>query len=371
MKSKKIIKKLLEYADIKINGNRPWDIQIHNDKAFSRILANPSLGLGESYVNEWWDCKELDTFFYKVLRARLDQKLKGNLSLAFAALSRSLINQQTKKKAKNVGKVHYDVGNDLYEKMLDKRMAYTCGYWESAKNLDDAQEAKLDLICRKVGLRPGMKVLDIGCGWGSFLQFAGEKYGIEGVGVTISREQVQLGNEKTKGLPVEIRFQDYRDVRGQFDAIVSVGMFEHVGPKNYHTFIKQVHRNLKDDGLFLLHTIGSHFKIASDGDPWLNKYIFPGGITPSQSQVMKSVEDIFVMEDWHNFGVHYSKTCKEWYNRFVANWGALKHDYDERFYRIWSYYLLSCVGSFKARNSQLWQIVFSKKGVLDGYTSVR
>ena len=371
MKSKEIIEELLEHADVKINGDRPWDMKVHNEKTFDRIISNPSLGLGESYMDKWWDCEDLDTFFYKLLDAKLNYKLKGDFKLAIWTFGRFLINQQTKKKSKEVGEIHYDVGNKLYERMLDKRMTYTCGYWKDAKDLDEAQEAKLDLICKKVGLKPGMKVLDIGCGWGSFLQYAAEKYGIEGVGVTISKEQVALGQERVKGLPVEIRFQDYRDVTEEFDAIVSVGMFEHVGPKNYRTFMKQVDKNLKEDGLFLLHTIGNHFTKTIGGDPWLNKYIFPGGIIPSQTQIMKSTEKIFLMEDWHNFGNDYSLTCKAWHDNFKSHWDELKQDYDERFYRMWSYYLLSCVGSFKARNVQLWQIVMSKNGLKGGYDSIR
>ena len=371
MKSKEIIEELLEHADVKINGCRPWDMQVHNEKTFDRILSNPTLGLGESYMDGWWDCEELDTFFFKVLDAKIHRKVKGDFKLAAWTIGNLLINQQTKSKAKEVGEVHYDIGNKLYEKMLDKRMTYTCGYWKDAKNLDEAQEAKLELICKKIGLKSGMKVLDIGCGWGSFLQYAAEKYDIEGVGITISKEQVALGNERVKDLNVEIRFQDYRDVTEKFDAIVSVGMFEHVGPKNYKTFMKQVEKNLKDDGVFLLHTIGDHQNNSLRGNAWLNKYIFPNGVIPSQTQIMDSIDKIFVMEDWHNFGVDYSTTCKSWHDNFKAHWDELKEDYDDRFYRMWSYYLLSCVGSFRARNVQLWQIVLSKNGVKGGYNSVR
>jgi cyclopropane-fatty-acyl-phospholipid synthase len=371
MKSKEIIEKLFLKADVIINGNRPWDIQVHNEAMYNRILKNPSLGLGESYMDKWWDCEELDTFFYKVLRADLDEELKGDFKLAFWTIWQSLVNQQTKKKATEVGKVHYDIGNKLFEKMLDKRMIYTCGYWKNAENLDEAQEAKLDLICKKVGLKPGMKVLDIGCGWGGFLKYAAEKYGIKGVGITISKEQVELGKENVKGLDVDIRFQDYRDVNEKFDAIVSIGMFEHVGPKNYRTFMKVVEKNLNDDGLFLLHTIGDHITKRKPVDAWLNKYIFPNGTIPSQTRISKAADGIFVMEDWHNFSYYYSRTCKEWHNNFKNNWDELKNDYDERFYRMWSYYLLSCVGNFKARGAQLWQIVFSKKGVEGGYDSIR
>lgn len=371
MKSKQLVSELLEHADIKINGDRPWDIQVHNDKMFDRIISNPSLGLGESYMDGWWDCEELDTFFFKTLGAKLQNKIKGNLKLMLWIATRVLINKQTKKKAKEVGEVHYDAGNDLYEKMLDKRMVYTCAYWKDAKTLDEAQEAKLDLVCKKVGLKPGMKVLDIGCGWGSFLQYAAEKYGIEGVGVTISKEQVALGKERVKGLPIDIRLQDYRDVTEKFDVIVSLGMFEHVGPKNYKTFMKQVDKNLKDDGLFLLHTIGKAHTEIQESDPWYNKYIFPNGVLPAQEYITKAIDNIFVLEDWHNFGVYYDKTLLEWNKNFIENWDVLKSKYDNRFFRMWKYYLLMSAGSFRARHNQLWQIVLSKKGVKGGYGSIR
>lgn len=371
MKSKEILEEVLSHADIKINGDRPWDIKVNNEKMFDRIISNPSLGLGESYMDGWWDCDEIDSFFDRVLRAQLEKKIKGDIKLSLWTLSRALINKQTKEKAKEVGEEHYDVGNDLYEKMLDKRMTYTCAYWKDIENLDQAQEAKLDLICRKMKLKPGMKVLDIGCGWGSFLQYAAEKYGISGVGVTISKEQVALGNERLKDLDVEIRFQDYRDVEEKFDAVVSVGMFEHVGPKNYRTFMEQVDKNLKDDGIFLLHTIGKNKITFQESDPWYNKYIFPNGVLPAPQHITKSIEGVFVLEDWHNFGVHYDKTLMAWHKNFVDNWDSLKEKYDERFYRMWVYYLLMSAGSFRARHNQLWQIVLTKKGLKGGYDSIR
>lgn len=371
MKSEEIVAQILGYADVKIGGNRDWDIQVHDKRFYDRVLQNPSLGLGESYMNGWWDCKELDTFFFKILKADLPRRLKKDLKFLFRIIKNHLINKQTKSKAKEVGEIHYDIGNDLYEKMLDKRMVYTCGYWKDVDNLDKAQEAKLDLVCRKVGLKPGMKVLDIGCGWGSFLKYAAENYGIEGIGITISKEQAELAKERTKDLNIEIRFQDYRDVDEKFDTVVSLGMFEHVGPKNYRNYMKSVEKNLKDDGLFLLHTIGNNFTRLEQLDPWIEKYIFPNGVLPSQTQIMESTEKLFVLEDWHNFGVDYGKTCRSWYENLTKNWDNLNDKYDNRFYRMWKYFLLSSSGAFNARKMQLWQVVFSKKGVEGGYTSIR
>jgi len=251
--------------------------------------------------------------------------------------------------------------------MLDKGLNYSCAYWKNAETLDAAQEAKLDLICQKIGLRSGMKVLDIGCGWGGFAKYAAEKYGARVHGITVSRKQVEFGNDCCQCLDVKIELKDYRKVREKFDRIVSVGMFEHVGCKNYRIFMKVAHRCLKPDGLFLLHTIGGNTSTGST-DPWIDKYIFPNSVLPSSKQITSAIEGLFVLEDWHNFGQYYDKTLMAWYNNFTKNWAKIKDAYDERFYRMWTYYLLSCAGSFRSRRNHLWQIVFSKRGIKGGYS---
>jgi cyclopropane-fatty-acyl-phospholipid synthase len=254
--------------------------------------------------------------------------------------------------------------------MLDQRMVYSCGYWKDATTLDEAQEAKLDLICQKLNLRSGMHILDIGSGWGSFAKFAAEKYGVRVTGITVSSEQAEMATEMCKGLPVEFKLMDYRLLSGTFDHIVSIGMFEHVGYKNYPIYMQVVHRCLKDDGLFLLHTIGGN-KSEVMIDPWLNKYIFKDAMLPSIQQIGCAIEGVFVMEDWHNFSADYDKTLMAWHDHFVSSWDEIKEDYDEKFYRMWKYYLLMCAGSFRSRKNQLWQIVLSKNGVQGGYESVR
>jgi len=250
--------------------------------------------------------------------------------------------------------------------MLDKGMNYSCGYWQKAKTLDDAQEAKLDLICRKVNLSPGMAVLDIGCGWGGFARYAAENYQANVTGITVSSKQVKWARDYCHDLPVTILLQDYRDQKGTFDRIISIGMFEHVGVKNYRKYMKVVHRCLKSDGLFLLHTIGGNRSVGTC-DPWLTKYIFPNAMLPSARQITSAAEGLFVLEDWHSFGPHYDTTLMAWHDNFTWGWEQLSPGYDERFYRMWTYYILCCAGSFRARDNQLWQIVFSKKGVPDGY----
>ncbi len=367
------MEKLLSLANIKVNGNNPWDIHIHDKRVFSRIFRDGSLGLGEAYMDGWWDCERLDEFFYQVLSSRLDEKIKRNWPLLWRAAVSKIFNQQSRRRAFIIGEKHYDTGNDLFVPMLGKSMAYSCGYWSGnppAYDLDKAQEAKFDLICRKLDLKAGMTILDIGCGWGTFMRHATQKYGVHVVGVTVSKEQAELARELCKGLPVEIRLQDYRDINEKFDRIVSVGMIEHVGYKNYKTYMRVAHQNLKDDGLFLLHTIGSDYTTTTT-DPWIEKYIFPNGHLPSIKQIGGAIEKLFVMEDWHNFGADYDKTLMAWYNNFEKAWPDLKDNYDERFYRMWKYYLLSCAGAFRARHIQLWQVVLSKGGVPGGYKSLR
>ncbi|NQV92946.1 cyclopropane fatty acyl phospholipid synthase [Candidatus Kaiserbacteria bacterium] len=372
MTDKKKVQELLSLGGIEIDGKNPWDIQVHNEKFYGRVLSGWSLALGESYMDGWWDVEKLDMFFDNVFKVELNQKVITP-SLVFFVLQARIFNLQSTSRAFKVGEEHYDIGNDLYTKMLDDRLVYTCGYWSGtpkAQSLDEAQGAKLDLVCRKLNLQKGQKVLDIGCGWGSFAKFAAERYEVSVVGITVSKEQEKLAKENTKGLPVEIRLQDYRDLNEQFDHIVSLGMFEHVGYKNYREYMKVVNRSLKDNGLFLLHTIGSSRSVSSN-DPWIDKYIFPGGMLPSIKQISKSIEGCFIMEELHNFGPDYDTTLMEWFKNFNKTWPEFKDQYNERFYRMWKYYLLISAGTFRSRKNQLWQIVLSKKGVRGGYQSVR
>ena len=363
------IQRLLSSADVLIDGDRPWDIQVHNEDFCARVLAQGSLGLGESYMDGWWDCQELDELFCRILRAGLDTRLKSWRDyLAF--LRAKLFNLQKASRAAHVGRHHYDIGNDLYRRMLDQRLIYSCAYWNGASTLDEAQEAKLELVCRKLGLRPGMRVVDVGCGWGGTARFAAQRYLVEVLGITVSQDQVNFAEELCRGLPVQIRLQDYRGLEGTFDRVLSLGMFEHVGYKNYRTFMRVVKRILKEDGLFLLQTIGSN-RSSAHCDPWVARYIFPNSMLPSASQITTAVEGLFVIEDWHSFGADYDKTLMCWFDNFYANWSTLSADYDQRFYRTWKYYLLSSAATFRARENQLWQIVLSPTGVPTGYRAPR
>jgi cyclopropane-fatty-acyl-phospholipid synthase len=365
MRSQAYVENLLSEADVIINGARPWDIQVHDAQLYAQTLARGNLGLGEAYMRGWWDCEQLDEFFHRVLRANLGAHIQP-ARFFWHHLKARLLNLQAGKRAWQVGQHHYDKGNDLYQAMLDERMVYTCGYWQQADNLADAQRDKLELICRKLQLQPGMRVLDIGCGWGSFMKYAAENYGVRCVGVTVSEAQVELGKRLCEGLPVEFRLQDYRALNEPFDAVVSIGMFEHVGQKNYRTFMRVVERCLQRDGLFLLHTIGRNRDVRGT-DPWINKYIFPNGELPCLAHIDRASRDLFCAEDVHNFGADYDTTLLAWWQNFERNWPQLKTSYDETFYRMWRYYLLSCAGAFRARDLQLWQWVFSAPGLSGGY----
>lgn len=365
------VRELLERADIEPNGSRPWDIQIHDERFYARVLRQGSIGLGESYMDGWWSAPMLDQFFDRALRARLDGAVANRVGEWITNVAHAVFNFQSEARAFMVGKKHYDIGNDLYMRMLDERMVYTCGYWHFADSLANAQVAKLDLICDKIGLQRGDRVLDIGCGWGSFAKHAALAYGAEVVGVSVSIEQTKFARERCRGLPVEFRVQDYRTVNERFDHIVSIGMFEAVGHKNYRAYMEMVHRCLKPDGLFLLHTIGGN-KSERATDPWLHRHIFPNGLIPSIAQIGTSIEGLFSLRDWHVFGgAHYDRTLMVWNERFQRAWPELSGMYDEQFKRRWEYYLLSCAGSFRAGRNNLWQLILSRPDKHIDYVAVR
>ncbi len=367
---KQFVEEILAVADVKVGGDRPWDIQVYNEAVYNRILRDGSLGLGETYMAGWWDSKALDQTIFLLIRADLEKNLKFSWPMFWNVLRAKIFNTQSKTGSLAVIDRHYQLGNDLFQNMLDSLMTYSCGYWKRASNLDEAQQAKYDLIARKLGMRKGMRVLDIGCGWGGFAKYVAEHYGVAVVGITLSEKQAVYAREVTKGLPVEIRVQDYRDVNESFDRIVEIGMFEHVGLKNYRTFMEMVYRCLKDEGLLMLHTLGSN-RTTTVGEAWMTKYIFPNGMLPSIASIGTAIEGLFVMEDWHNLNTDYEKTLLAWFQNFDKNWHKIQSAYPDPFYRMWKYYLLACAGSFRARNMQLWQVVLSKNGVLGGYQSVR
>lgn len=329
-------------------------------------MLQGSLGFGESYMDGQWDCDRIDMLVERLHRGALSEPWVDSASCRRLALLSRLVNLQSRARAGIVGERHYDVGNALYELMLDSYMNYSCGYWEHAGTLEQAQQDKMELICRKLNLKPGMNVLDIGCGWGGMARYAAENFGVKVVGITISRAQHDWAKARLENLPVDIRLQDYRDVEGTFDRIWSVGMFEHVGENNYRSLFRKCHQTLRTGGLMLLQSIGAN-KSSGAMDPWLHKYVFPNGSLPVVAQIGQAIDNLFVLEDWQSTGPYYDQTLMAWHQRVNEGWHQLRRRYDERFRRMWNFYLLACAGSFRARHVQLWQVVLAKSGAAACY----
>jgi cyclopropane-fatty-acyl-phospholipid synthase len=361
-----LIRDLLAEVGVQVNGSRPWDIQVFDKGLYRRILAEGSLGLGEAYMDRWWHCERLDDFFHRILSADLERRLLPTPATAWLTIKAKLQNRQSKQRARQVAETHYDLGIDIFEATFDRRLTGSCGYWRRAQTLDAAQEAKLDLVCRKIGLKRGERVLDIGCGWGAFMGFAAEEYGARCVGVTVSRGQVDYGAQRYAGQPIEFLLQDYRDFQGRVDHVVSMGMFEHVGPKNYPAYFRAARRALNQGGLFLLHTIWANERRAAI-EPWLNKYIFPNGALPTVGQIGRAVEGLFVIEDVENFGPDYDRTLMAWRANFQAHQTKLSAKYGERFCRMWDYYLCCCAAGFRSRIINVGHFVLSPQGVAGGW----
>jgi cyclopropane-fatty-acyl-phospholipid synthase len=374
MKAK--LEEIFAEMDIQINGSRPQDIQVHDPRFYTALAKNPSLGAGESYMNGWWDCDSLDQFFFQVTRGNIEKKIFKKYQQLLLQLFNAVINFQTRKKSKKVAEEHYNIDNELYSHMLGQSMAYTCAYWHGAKTLDEAQFNKFDLICRKLNLQPGEQVLDLGCGFGGLAKYAAEHYGCSVVGVNIATEQLKFAKANSDSLPLTFVNSDYRDIdrynpkRIRFDKVVSIGLFEHIGPKNHQDFIQIARHQLKEEGLFLLHAVVDNYS-RNYPDPWIDKYIFPGARSGSMQEMCKAYEGHFIVEDVHNIGADYDPTLMAWHENINAHWHDLSKQRDERFKRMWNYYLLSCAGISRSRHHQLVQWVLSPKGIVGGYQTIR
>jgi cyclopropane-fatty-acyl-phospholipid synthase len=367
--SRELCLRLFDRAGIPIDGPEPWSMHVHDGRLWDRLLRDRELGLGESYMDGWWDAARVDELIVRMITAELRQAIRPTPRMLAAVARQTLANRQTVRRARDNARRHYDIGNDLYAAMLDRRMVYSCAYWDRVDTLDEAQEAKLDLICRKLHLEPGMRLLDIGCGWGAFVAFATERYGVHAVGISPATRQLALARERLAGTSVELRECDYRHMSGTFDRITSVGMMEHVGPRNLGTFFRTCDRLLARGGIMLHHTIAV-LRSKHSTNPWIDRYIFPGGVLPSLAQIARASEPKWVTEDLHNFGLDYDRTLMAWHANLEERWDQLPA-YDERFRRMWRFYLLSCAGAFRARDLQLVQLVFRRTGSADRYVGAR
>lgn len=375
---------LLHNAGIDVGG-----VEIHDKSALLEVMKGGTLALGETYMAKRWDCRDLDKLMTEVLRKRSTGKLKltfrDGFGLIWGAISDWGLNPQMDGGSLVVGKHHYDIGNTMFRHMLGSEMIYSCGYWKGLSNwapqtdLDKAQLSKMEMICRKLKIEKGMRILDIGCGWGGFARYTAGEYGAKVVGITISKEQYkycQEQDDETYGGGCEFYLASYYDLpeldesfEGSFDRVVSIGMCEHVGYKNYQTFMNIQCQMLKPGGMVMLHTIvGNESKLR--GDSWYEKYIFPNSMLPSLSQLASAAENVLVMEDIHNIGVHYDKTLMAWHKNFNQSIDLINDELDEpmdeTFIRMWNYYLLFSAALFRSRTIQLYQIVLSKE-VYEGY----
>ena len=339
---------------------RPVSVRFTSRAAEWGILLDPELKFGESYMDGWWDCDALDEMCCRAIRAGLEKRFAFRLPNVWALLTALIANQQTLRRSRKVGRVHYDLSNDFFEAMLDPNMQYSCALFAEGDDLASAQLRKLDWICERLRLRPGLRLLDIGCGWGGLARYAASNYGCQVVGITISREQFRYAQRWCRGLDIEIQPRDYREITGRFDRVVSVGMVEHVGHKNYRTYVRAAAHSLGKDGLFLCHGIcGDSSRVHTD--PWIGRYIFPNSVLPSLARLTRAAEGVFIVEDVKNIGPNYDPTLLAWEENFRHAWPRFADRYGERFRRMWRFYLLSCAGAFRARSLHVFSILFSKE----------
>ena len=337
---------------------------INKPKAIRAIAKNPTLGFGESYMNGDLDYEGDLRMIGKLItdNQEIPQKL-AKLKL----FSRSKLNKNTKSKQKSQIAHHYDLGNDFYKLWLDESMSYSCAYYKHEYDtLEQAQIQKLDHVLAKLQLRPGMKLLDIGSGWGELLIRAAMQYETKGHGITLSEEQLKLSRKKVRELGLEklitfelANYQDHAKKKIQYDRVVSVGMFEHVGQANHRSYFKAVHKLLIPGGVTVLHTISNQGSV--DMDPWIDKYIFPGGYLPTVENIAQIYPEYnFQLLDYENLRIHYAMTLNEWSKRFEQNKDWVLEHYDEQFYRMWRLYLAGSESGFRWGDLGLSQFVFSK-----------
>jgi cyclopropane-fatty-acyl-phospholipid synthase len=355
-----LVEELVVAAGVRIGA----ELKVNDPTMWGDWAGRGMLGIGESYMQGKWDSPCLDRVMSKLAnlpagaKRRIFSSWKSKAIIALA----SMTNAQKPSRELQVARGHYNLGNEFFHSWLDPHMQYSCASWKDAVTLEQAQAKKMELIAEKLQLRPGLRVLDIGCGWGGLGRYFIKEYGVTVTGVNISSEQVNWCRSKAaeEGLSdsFDIREMSYRDIRGTWDRIVCVGMIEHVGPKNYPEFFKICGHSLASNGLLLLQTIGSNTSREVLNDRWITTYIFPNGTLPSISQIARAVEKRLVIEDLQNLGPDYDRTLMCWHERFQRAKPGLK--LDPVFERMWDFFLLYTASGFRERKTQLWQFVMTK-----------
>ena len=361
-----VISELLAGAAVRINGDAPWDIQVYDEKVYRLILTQGSLGLGRAYMEGLWDSDQLDETFHRLLAADIDTKMVGwaRVRLLGEVLRQRLFNLQSPQRAFQVAEQHYDIGNDVFESMLDSRMIYSCAYWEHASSLEQAQQHKLDMICRKLQLQPGERLLEIGCGWGGLAGHLADR-GAEVDAISLSDAQLAWARRHHMG-PRFLK-QDYRDTAGSYDGIVSVEMVEALGREYWPTFMDCVARNLKPGGRAAIQFISIRddlFDAYAASADFIQAYIFPGGLLIRTSEFRRLAEARgLAWQDQVDFGPDYAETLKTWrvnFNNAVVE-GCLPPGFDARFVELWRFYLLYCEGGFRGGGIDVHQVTLVKR----------
>ena len=344
-------------------------VRIRDPRFFRKCVLNAELALGEAYMEEAITVEDDDIYgLLYLITSNLDgadNPLYRRILYRIRVLARNFAQFNPVSRSRRNVAHHYDLSNDFYELFLDEDKQYSCAYFPRPDmTLEEAQAAKKRHIARKLLLEPGMKVLDIGCGWGGMGLTLAEEHGAEVEGITLSVQQQALASERVKERNLEdrvsFRLCDYREVEGSFDRIVSVGMFEHVGTPHYRRFFSDVRRLLRRDGVALLHTIG-RLDVPGTTNPWILKYIFPGGYVPALSEVMTAIEkEGLKVTDVEIWQTHYAETLRCWRQRFEDNLQAVSDMFDERFCRMWRYYLAACEVTFRNQPQVVFQIQITR-----------
>jgi cyclopropane-fatty-acyl-phospholipid synthase len=354
-----LVAAVLRTAGIHLGGDQPWDVQVTDPRFYSSVLLRGSLGFGESYMRGWWHVEDLEEVAYRLSRAGLHWVARALPPHLVALAAASFSNRQTRTDSVNLVDRHYNLGNDLFRGFLGRSMVYSCAYFDDTESLDRAQELKLDLICRRLGLKAGERLLDIGGGWGEFARHAALHYGCHVTSINIADEQIRHARERCAGLPVEIVKCDYRDLRGSFDKVAVIAMLTHVGHSNYRRFMTIVHDCLATGGRVLVETLGSRISKVNC-EPWTNRYIFPGGVVPSLRQIDRAADGLLARTEVTEFGHHYVPTLRSWNANLHASWPQLAGRYPETTRLMLGYFFLTVAGAFRAGHLKYWHVQLQK-----------